>query len=720
MAHNHTTRKAGSGTPPAGGCPPAHSFTAEQVADLAGSGISPEVAAAAGWYCEADPVKVADLLNWAGPAKALGPCVVIPYHGPDGRPTGYHRLKPTHPRAEKKKGGAVKAIKYEAPRGAPNRVYVPPGTRRHLNDPTVRLLITEGEKKSLCADRRGFACVSIPGVWAWAVATGGAKKGLIPDLSAVKWKGRPVVVLFDSDAATNPKVRQAEAALVEALRRQGAEVRVVRLPAGENGEKQGLDDYLVRHGKEGLNALLDATANGTPNPPMCWKNPARLADGFAAEHTLRVQGRTAFLYARDRYRVVGDPAVEDLAWGACEAAARKEYDRLRQADPAAVVPAVTTGMAAALVRAVRSRVRLPESVRLDSWIGEDRGPVLAVRNGLLRLPDRELRPHSPDWFSTAALPVAFDPAARPPARWLRVLNDLLPAEGKCDTSDRILTLQEVFGVCLDRNAVFKHLVALVGDGDNGKSVVLAVLRSLLGNDNVSSASVRRLTTERFEVFQLFGRLANISGDEGYFESADESTLKALTGEDPVTFEQKHKDGFTDVNRAKMVFSCNTLPRFSDRSDALWNRLVVLPFSERVADAKKNPDLLRPDHWRDELPGVLNWALDGLDRYRASRRLTLSLSSVRAGDEARLDAQHHRRFLLENYQYAPNEYTLGQRLYDEYRAWMERQGLEKRTVSQPVFVKEIPRVIAGSKSAPRRVGDAVVRVWEGVGHRPDPL
>ena len=189
--------------------PPRHLSDAHR-AELLASGIPPEFALAAGVYTEADPAEVARLLNWRGAATALGPCLVYPYLDAAGHPTGHHRLKPTTPRASRRADDAGKRVKYEGPKGRPNRLYVPPGTRAALADPAARLLVTEGEKKALSAAAAGFACVSVAGVWAWQrkreADAAGVKTGrreLIPDLAAVAWAGRPVAVVFAASRAND-------------------------------------------------------------------------------------------------------------------------------------------------------------------------------------------------------------------------------------------------------------------------------------------------------------------------------------------------------------------------------------------------------------------------------------------------------------------------------------------------------------------------------------
>lgn len=240
--------------------------------DLRASGLSDEQVKNAGLYSESDPERIAKLLNWKGGAEKLGPCLVIPYLGVDGQPTGYHRLKPDHPRKIAKASGEVRAIKYEAPVGEPNRAYFPPGTVEAIRDPSRMLIITEGEKKALKADQEGLPTICLPGVWAWqkkhekdANKNAIGRRELIPDLAGIEWTGRIVAVVFDSDSKTNRQVRFARDELCDVLRqltdveagdeKSAGEVFIVELPGGPNG-KVGLDDFVLIHSVEDLIQLI--------------------------------------------------------------------------------------------------------------------------------------------------------------------------------------------------------------------------------------------------------------------------------------------------------------------------------------------------------------------------------------------------------------------------------------------------------------------------------
>ena len=225
---------------------------------IEGSGLTEETILRAGIHSETNAHRIRALLNWPKMAARAASGIVFPFVDYQGNPAGYFRFKPDTPRKDRTSG---KAIKYESPRDVPNRVYYPPDTIPALDDAPVPLLITEGEKKSLKADQEGFRCIGLVGVFAWKAK--GCEQ-LLPELDLIQWKGRSVFVVFDSDAATNESVADAETRLAAQLVNRGANVRVVRLPSGPNGEKVGLDDYLLAFGANGLHQLLNSAEPPSP------------------------------------------------------------------------------------------------------------------------------------------------------------------------------------------------------------------------------------------------------------------------------------------------------------------------------------------------------------------------------------------------------------------------------------------------------------------------
>ncbi len=232
----------------------------KHLADLRASGLSDRQIHRCCFRTVSDPVKVQEILRWKRSAEALGDCLCIPFVDTTGERTGYCRLKPDRPRKDQN----GRAIKYESPKGLPNRVFIPPTTRAALSDVSVPLATVEGEKKSCAADQNGFPTIGLTGVWTWqkkrprnANGKPVGERELIDDLMSIPWQGRTAYIVFDSDAAVNEKVQDAERCLAQALTRQGAHVKIVRLPAGPDGSKVGLDDYLVAHGPDSFRQMLD-------------------------------------------------------------------------------------------------------------------------------------------------------------------------------------------------------------------------------------------------------------------------------------------------------------------------------------------------------------------------------------------------------------------------------------------------------------------------------
>jgi hypothetical protein len=227
--------------------------------DLARSGITRADASAAGIFVVPDASLICTDF-------APAPALVIPYLDPatgdpmtygDGEP--FARIRYLGAAPTRTNGNPFKPAKpqrYAQPPNSGVRAYFPPAQRVRwedvINDPDHPLLIVEGEKKALKATLEGFACIGLGGVYNFYNAG-----SFLPELETVVWKGRSVYICFDSDAATNPDIQAAEARLATELSlTRGAELYLIRFPHKENGEKQGIDDFLVAEGADKLEELL--------------------------------------------------------------------------------------------------------------------------------------------------------------------------------------------------------------------------------------------------------------------------------------------------------------------------------------------------------------------------------------------------------------------------------------------------------------------------------
>ncbi|MDY6833914.1 MAG: DUF3854 domain-containing protein [Chloroflexota bacterium] len=206
---------------------------------IVGSGITIEVIRERGYRSILARKELEDLGFTKGQSRIPG--LLIPMWGVDGQRVGY-QYRPDNPR--EKNGG--KPIKYESRSGAPNRLDCHPRCRRMLEDPRVPVWVTEGCKKADALASAGQCAIDVSGVWNWKGKNTLGGKTILADFDYVAWDGREIYLAFDSDMGTNLFVGKAARRLGEHLKLKGGKVLMVQLPNGVNGEKTGVDDYLVQ------------------------------------------------------------------------------------------------------------------------------------------------------------------------------------------------------------------------------------------------------------------------------------------------------------------------------------------------------------------------------------------------------------------------------------------------------------------------------------------
>ena len=291
---------------------------------------------------------------------------------------------------------------------------------------------------------------------------------------------------------------------------------------------------------------------------------------------------------------------------------------LRHVDKTRAKPNFQSGVIANLhsLCEMPSLVDWPSQLTGNAW--ETRREWIVVQNGIVDLNtpmstgnERRLMAHTPTFFSTVLLPYAYDPHAGCP-RWESFIAQVWPDR------DCQLLMQEIFGYCLTFNTTQQKFFLLLGEGSNGKGVLLRVLRLLVGPENISAVSLARLG-DRFELGQTLGKLACLASEVDNVRQLDEAVLKQFTGEDPMRMEHKYKHPFTAMPTAKLIIAANVHLPFKDRSEGIWRRLMAIPFTVTIPEAQQNKNL--SDELAQELSGILNWAVMGQDRLRVQGRFT---------------------------------------------------------------------------------------------------
>lgn len=360
---------------------------------------------------------------------------------------------------------------------------------------------------------------------------------------------------------------------------------------------------------------------------------------------------------------------------------------------------------------------LIDEAELGTWLDgrpDDHAPLdlAPCRNGILYLPDRSIIPATPRYFATTALGVSFDPAAKPPKAWNEFLRQLWPTD-----DESIALLQEWIGYLLTPDTRQQKILLLLGPKRSGKGTIARVIAALLGAASVASPTLASLGTN-FGLWPLIGKTAAVIGDARLGGRSDIAQvverLLSISGEDFQTIDRKHREPWTGKLSTRITIISNEPPRFTDASDALACRMLVLELSQSFYGKE---DTTLTDKLTAELPGILRWAIDGWKRLRGRGRFEQPASSAGAIDDlidlASPVAAWARQTCRTD---EPDQqwWLACTDAYERFKGWCEGQGI-KLVATQAVFGRDVTTA-TGCKRVQVTRGDRRVGAYRGLALR----
>jgi putative DNA primase/helicase len=547
--------------------------------------------------------------------------------------------------------------------------------------PEVMAAISRGDTIVLCEGEKDAECVTTLGFTSSTNAMGAKKwrKSYTDTL-----RDAHVVLLADHDSAGLEHIQKVAAALYGTA----ASVKLV-IECHTAAPKSDVSDWVdAGHTRIDFETLVAQTAFWTPPPPPAVGPGPQPGTGAASEPPLPYSDVTnGYAFVRDHGADVRfcHPWGKWMVWtnthwdydqhGTVLAHAKKTIKRLaRQVEymdndqalalMAHIKTSLSAGKLKAMVECAESEEGvpiLPKELDAHPWL-------LCVANGTIDLRGGALRPHDRMDYLTACLSVHYDKDATCP-KWNAFLSRVMAGN-----TSLIRWLQKAVGYALT-GVIREHiLIILWGTGRNGKSTFLNTILALLEAYGMKATSELlmvsthdRHPTERAD---LFGKrfVTTIETEQG--RRLAEVFVKEATGGDPIRARRMREDFWEFKPTHKFFLGTNHKPVVRGTDTAIWARLKLVPFVVTIPE--KEQDKTLPDQLTLELPGILNWALEGcLIWQKEGLGEPDEIRQATAGYRAEMDVIG--QFIDDCCDTGPHKREAASVLYEAYKRWCDQTG-----------------------------------------------
>jgi len=257
--------------------------------------------------------------------------------------------------------------------------------------------------------------------------------------------------------------------------------------------------------------------------------------------------------------------------------------------------------------------------------------------------------------------------------------------------DDVKGMQELIGYCLYRDNFLEKAFLFRGNGSNGKSKTLELIALFLGAENISSITYKVLEKhDSFEIVNLHGKFANLTGELSKSAIINTDRFKELTGRDSINASRKFKTSIQFTNHAKLIFNCNDRPPTYDISDGFFRRWNVFNFNKTFVDKDYYNKIKEEDKCNYgikilniieqlnkpiELSGLLNWALNGLDSLFNNKLFSNEKTTEDTRNEWLRDSNSFIVFFDDNLELARSHKCIKSDIRTIYSEFCEDKGLD---------------------------------------------
>jgi putative DNA primase/helicase len=261
----------------------------------------------------------------------------------------------------------------------------------------------------------------------------------------------------------------------------------------------------------------------------------------------------------------------------------------------------------------------------------------------------------------------------------------------CGDREVINLFEEMLGAGLLKHNRYQKAFLFYGNGSNGKSTILDLLKTFVGPRNYSAIPLERVT-DRFNTAELEHKLFNIGDDVDNVTLKDTGTLKKLFSGNAIMVERKGERPYTIEPYATHVYSCNTIPRSFDKSDGFYRRWLLIPFNARFSSTDEDYDPMIVDKITapEALSYLLNIGIRGAQRLIRNGKFTEpqtvidALEAYKADNSTTLSWIEDKELTEDYFLEKPRDVT-----YSEFSDWCKLSGIKSGNITgKKTFFKEV--------------------------------
>lgn len=337
----------------------------------------------------------------------------------------------------------------------------------------------------------------------------------------------------------------------------------------------------------------------------------------------------------------------------------------------------------------------PDALDGNHWLLNCRNMTIDLRTG-------QAAAHDPKNLISRRLEVDYDPRATC-ATWVKFLRVVMAGD-----DDMIEFLQRAVGYTLTGDVGEQSLFFMIGTGKNGKSTFIETLISLMGEYTVKTPTETLMNREGKgvpnDVARLKGMRMVVARETEEGQRLAEAVIKDLTGGDRIVARFLHQEFFEFAPTHKLWMYGNHKPLVKGTDEGIWRRIRLIPFTVTIPPEGRDPNLT--EKLRAELPGILNWALDGCRKWQAH-----GLNDPKRIREATADYRSEMdvlaEFIRESCELSPNAVATAHAIYKQYSSWCEDVG--ERAMSK----RQLGLRLQERGFKPHK-GTTGTRTWLGIG------